>query len=252
VSTEGSYATGGLEILPVQLGEQVIAGFTTRNGGCSTGPAAGANMSYLVGDDAASVEANRAELDRAAGVRVSFATQVHSADMEWIKAPWTEDIEPRCDGLATTKRDLGVAMMGADCAVVLLADERAGIVAALHAGWRGLIGGLVPRAIASLRERGAKTLQAAIGPTICGSCYEIGPDVAGPAAAAGMKLQDLPGGRTGLDIAANLERILIESGVANVTLFRECTYESKRLYSHRRDGTGTGRQCGFIAMRSDA
>ncbi|MDR2252873.1 MAG: polyphenol oxidase family protein, partial [Bifidobacteriaceae bacterium] len=127
--------------------------------------------------------AGRAALAAALGRPLVFANQVHGARLEWIDS--LASGRPTCDALASGEHGIGLVIRTADCVPVLLADVDAGIVAAAHAGWRGLLGGVLDAAVGGLRQRGARRIGAAIGPAICGDCYVVGEDLAARAAGAG-------------------------------------------------------------------
>ena len=80
---------------------------------------------------------------------------------------------PRVDALVTTVPNLALAALVADCTPVLLADPQAGVVGAVHAGRPGMVAGVVPRAVEAMRDLGARTLSAVVGPSICARCYEV-------------------------------------------------------------------------------
>ncbi len=138
-------------------------------------------------------------------------------------------------------------MLVADCAPVLIADARARIVGAAHAGRAGLAAGVVPGLVSAMVRAGAgpSRMHAVLGPMICGACYEV------PAAAAGrrggggarVRLRHQVGHARALTSGPAWKRQLAAAGVPSVTGDRRCTAESPELYSYRRDGT-TGRFAG--------
>ena len=141
------------------------------------------------------------------------------------------------DGQATARRGVAVGVRVADCLPVALVAPEA--VAAVHAGWRGLAGGVLEEGVRVLREElGATRIEAAIGPGIGACCYEVGDEVR---AVFGTR------GRT-LDLKAIARERLLAAGVAEVHDAGRCTHCDERLHSFRRDAT-TERQLG-IAWRS--
>jgi YfiH family protein len=138
---------------------------------------------------------------------------------------------------------VGLAVLAADCVPVLLADPRAGVVGAAHAGRVGAAAGVVPATLAAMVERGARVeaVEVLLGPAVCGGCYEVPADMraevdaALPGSAARTR-----GGTPGLDLRAGLYRQLTALGVARIGVDPRCTAEDRELYSHRRDGR-TGR-----------
>jgi copper oxidase (laccase) domain-containing protein len=134
------------------------------------------------------------------------------------------------------------AVHTADCLPIAIGGE--GAVAMLHAGWRGLAGGVVAAGVTALRELGADgELHAAIGPGAGGCCYEVGEELSG-------LFPDFVTGRL-LDLKAVAAAQLREAGVGEVRDVGVCTIcaAPERLFSHRRDGPGTGRQGGFAWLR---
>jgi YfiH family protein len=152
--------------------------FFTRQGGVSEGLYASLNVGRGSGDDAVRVAQNRA---RAAGAlggdadALATAYQIHSARAVVIEAPF-EGAPPQADAVVTRAPGLICGALAADCAPVLLADPEARVVAAVHAGWRGALGGVVEAAIAAMVSIGADParISAAVGPCIGPASYEVG------------------------------------------------------------------------------
>ncbi len=153
--------------------------FFTREGGVSTGLYAGLNVGRGSNDDPVAVEANRALAAGWFGQGVeALATvyQTHSAIAHVLdRAPAAA---PDGDGVITATPGLICAALSADCAPVLIADSQARIVAAVHAGWRGALGGVVASAVAAMSRLGADPgrMTAAVGPCISQASYEVGVD----------------------------------------------------------------------------
>ena len=150
--------------------------FSTRTGGVSNGAFASLNLGFLSGDERELVQENRGRLYEAAGAhpeRVSWPRQVHGAVVVRAGARGEE-----ADAIWTDETGEAVMVVTADCVPVALA--RIGgrpAVALAHVGWRGLLAGVVPAAVAALRGR---HMAAAIGPAIGSCCYEVGVEVAEP------------------------------------------------------------------------
>jgi hypothetical protein len=147
------------------------------------------------------------------------------------------------DGLWTDEPGLPVLAMSADCLPIALARTNGGppAVAVLHAGWKGLLAGIVAAGVEAL---GSGSLVAAVGPAIGPCCYEVGEEVAEPYRARFGA--DVVHGRS-LDLWACAERALLAAGVSRVDRFDRCTAcEPETFFSHRRDHGVTGRQ-GVIA-----
>ena len=135
-------------------GQDVLAGFSTREGGVSSGAYASLNLGDHVGDDPQNVAQNREILAAALGIapqNLKFMRQIHSNKVEILRAG--SDEIPPCDGLVTDLRGVALCVLVADCSPVLIADERRGVVAAVHAGRAGVIGRICTNAINLMSER---------------------------------------------------------------------------------------------------
>jgi purine-nucleoside/S-methyl-5'-thioadenosine phosphorylase / adenosine deaminase len=244
----------------------VVAAFTGRAGGASTGPYQSLNLGLRVGDDLRQALSNRRRVATVlglAGLPWAVARQVHSArvltvDRGLIGQGPPEGRPPvgEGDGLVTAEPGVVLAVLTADCAPVLLADPAAGVVGAVHAGWRGLAAGVVEAAVAALAGLGGDPAATVglVGPAVGGCCYEVGADVR---AAVGDRypaaLATTRDGRPSLDPAAAAAAALAGAGVAEVRVAGECTYDlAERFFSHRRDRGVTGRQAGLIALAPGA
>lgn len=223
--------------------------FTGREGGISTGDHAGLNLARHVGDDELSVTRNRALLEVELGVPLVFVDQVHSADVHLL-SPTGEVPVVTADALVTDRRDVGLAIMVADCLPVLLSDPVSGTIAAAHAGRSGLLNGVLQRTIEVMVECGARPadLTASIGPAICGACYEV------PAAMREESSQQLPAtwastswGTPSLDLRAGAVAVLCAAGIPRDAIDADhpCTLEDERFYSYRRQAR-TGRFAGVL------
>jgi YfiH family protein len=217
--------------------------FTTRVGGVSEGPYASLNLGRKSGDDVERVDENRRIACEATGAdveKLALNYQVHSARVLRARPGLRDE---RADGLWTDERGLPLLALTADCLPIAVArvetDEPA--LAILHAGWRGLLDGIVEAGADAL---GDYTLAAAIGPGIGPCCYEVGEEVAAPFRERFG--DDVVRGRN-LDLWISAERALRAAGVAQVERFDRCTAcEPETFFSHRRDHGTTGRQ-GVIA-----
>lgn len=218
--------------------------FTTRRGGHSHGPYASLNLGRLTDDALENVEANQRDLERRLGVAITRCRQVHGTEI--VSADEAAPAPPEADGQLTTRRGLAPMALTADCLPLVLAAP--GGVAVLHAGWRGLAGGIVARGAQALRDAGAgEPVAAAIGPGVGGCCYAVGADVHAAFAGYGEDVHD--GDR--IDLKAIAARALAHAGVSQVHDVGLCTMcsDPSLFYSHRRDRGVTGRQAG-LAWRS--
>jgi len=152
--------------------------FFTRAGGVSTGTYESLNVGRGSGDDPADVAENRrraaAHFDLP-GEALSTAYQIHSAIALVADRPWGDE-RPQGDAVVTLRPGVLCGALAADCAPVLLADPQARVVAAVHAGWKGALGGVVEAAVASMQAQGAEPscIAAVVGPCIGPASYEVG------------------------------------------------------------------------------
>ncbi|HEX4702086.1 MAG TPA: peptidoglycan editing factor PgeF, partial [Pseudonocardiaceae bacterium] len=203
---------------------------TTRAGGSSRPPYDSFNLGGRVGDDPAAVAANHRRLATELGLptdHVIWMEQVHGRTATVVDAPRTTPVEAS-DAVIATRPGLAVAVLAADCVPILLADQEGGIVAAVHAGRVGARVGVLPAALAAMRDAGARLdrTEALLGPSVCGECYEV------PAAMQADVAAHLPGsacktraGTPGLDLRAGLWQQLVEAGVARIGVDPRCTVE---------------------------
>lgn len=216
--------------------------FTTRRGGVSAGPYATLNLGALTGDDPAAVARNRERLAGLVGRPLAGVRQVHGASVARLaRRPEPGEPWPQGDGQATSRRDVALMVLVADCLPVVLASSQA--VAVVHAGWRGLEAGVIAQAARALRELDAGGgLEAAIGPGAGPCCYEVDEEIHARFAAFG------PPARRGrnLDLKAIARAQLEEAGAEAVHDVGLCTIcgDPGLLFSHRRDRGVTGRQAG--------
>lgn len=160
--------------------------FFTRLGGVSTGLYSSLNCGYGSGDSPDNVRENR----RRAAVTFGLAEadlltlhQIHSTDVLTVGAErWSSPGAPKADALVTDRPGVVLGVLAADCAPVLLADVKAFVIGAAHAGWKGALGGVVEAAIAAMERLGARreNLRATIGPCIGHASYEVGPEFPRP------------------------------------------------------------------------
>jgi len=219
--------------------------FTTRVGGVSGGAFESLNLGALTDDDPLNVVENRRLACEAVGADAATATmawQHHSAEVRLaeprgVVTPGTQF--DRCDGLWSDEPGQAMMLVTADCLPIALARANGSkpALSVIHAGWRGLLAGIVAEGAKTL---GGGRLTAAIGPGIGPCCYEVGEEVRGPFRAAfgddvvtdGM-----------LDLWSAAEQALRAAGCDEVERTDLCTYCHPELFfSHRRDRGRTGRQ----------
>lgn len=242
-------------------------GFSTRLGGVSPPPFDSLNLGLADApgepDTWERVQTNWGRFVAAVGLQhrtLVRLRQVHGCDVRHADGepsvvrpapPFAEG-----DALVTADTMHALSVRVADCAPVLLADPRAGLIAAVHAGWRGLVRGIVPATIAAMLHRGARAerLLIAVGPCIGGEAFQIGGEVAQVAVEAGLAdavaqvhadkskwLMDL---RNGIRAQAALSGVPAD----RVDLDDACTMSEADLFSYRRDGQRSGRMACIIGL----
>ncbi len=231
---------------------RVRALITTRAGGVSRGAYAGLNLGLRAGDAAGDVARNRASLRPWLPAEPLWLRQVHGTTV--VEADGAEG-SPEADAALARRPGTVCAALTADCLPLLLCDQAGTVVAAVHAGWRGLCAGVIERTLRAM-DRPAQTLLAYLGPAIGPAAYEVGAEVraafiaADPAGEAESEAAFAPGGagKFHADLYALARRRLARGGVAKVYGGAYCTYtERERFYSYRRDGA-TGRMASLIWM----
>ena len=232
---------------------------STRQGGVSEGAYASLNMGLHVGDKAENVHENRKILEEQAAkmgrvgedLHILWLEQVHGVTVIGAGIPVQTDLPPVGDAAFTNKAGIACAVMTADCLPVLFCNEAGTCVAAAHAGWRGLLAGVLEKTVQTMACSGAQ-LSVYLGPAIGPNTFEVGEEVhkafidqdkesscAFTASAPGKWLADI----------YSLARLrLHKQGIEKIYGGHYCTFEEKsRFFSYRRDGT-TGRMVSMIWM----
>ncbi len=230
----------------------VHAGTTTRLGGVSVAPYDSLNLGDHVGDNAAAVAANRSLLKQGHGLPAEpvWLKQVHGIAV--VDAAVVSDV-PVADASFSHQSNIVCTVMTADCLPVLLCDQAGSVVAAVHAGWRGLADGVIE---ATVKQMGvaASNLMAWLGPAIGPKAFEVGAEVRqqfiaqDPQAVEAFQPSALSSaqGRWLADIYLLARQRLARLGVEQVYGGHCCTYsDAERFYSYRRDGI-TGRMVSLI------
>jgi hypothetical protein len=241
--------------------------FSTRIGGISPAPFDSLNLGNPNGarvqDDYARIWANYAKLTKTIGcsgeppLRVH---QIHGADVVSARANQAFNTDCKADALVSDDPHRVISIRTADCTPILLATPDSKIVAAVHAGWRGIIAGVIPAAVARMIELqpdlAPSDFLAAVGPCIGPAAFEVGPEVLaefesafGPEAPISRKSD----GKGTVDLPSAARRQLIAAGLRdhNIDGTDRCTYtHGKEFFSHRRDRGITGRMAAVIAANS--
>jgi polyphenol oxidase len=228
------------------------AGTTTRAGGVSRGSLASLNLAAHVADDPAAVAANRARLRADLGLPAEplWLRQVHGAE---VAVHDGTRLEPEADAAVCFAPGRVLAVLTADCLPVALASRDGGRLGLAHAGWRGLVAGVLERTVAALGVPGGE-LVAWLGPAIGPAAFEVGAEVRAafvaidPAAAAAFAANER--GHWQADLYALARLRLARLGVTAVAGGGECTFrDAVRFYSHRRDPRG-GRMATLLWRRA--
>ena len=240
--------------------------FTTRFGGVSTGIFSSLNLGSNRGDDPEAVRENYRRVCALMGAGVDEAAvtrQVHGAVVRTVSAAdrhvCLSAVPYEADGLVTAEKNLPLLCFTADCVPALLCDAEAGVIAAVHCGWRGSVGDILKNAVEAMCALGAKpaSICAALGPAIGKCCFETDDDV--PQAVEAYLGGDAEGlfvrradGKTLVDLRGANKRRLVQLGLReeHVDISEECTFCSHdRYWSHRYTRGRRGSQAAAIVLR---
>jgi YfiH family protein len=242
---------------------RVPHGFFTRQGGVSEGPYASLNCSLSGGDSRDAVLENRARAAHSVGAHPNHLVglmQVHGADVIEVTTVWSPGHGPRADAMVTTRPDIALGVITADCAPVLLADATAGVIAAAHAGWRGAVAGVVEATVGAMTRLGAvlENTVAAVGPCIGQASYEVSADLRNAVLARDQAHERFfaPGCREmrwQFDLAGYCADRLAAAGVHAVSILGiDTAADEQRFFSYRRQtiagGGPIGHQISIIAL----
>ena len=237
----------------------VCAAITLRTGGCSTAPFDQSNLALHVQDDPQNVIANRQSLIQSLKLPTLplWLDQVHSTDL--VYGPEAID-SPRADGSYSDQPGAVCAVLTADCLPVLLCDRAGTQVAAAHAGWRGLCGGILRKTVATFKQSPDQLL-AYLGPAIGPQVFEVGAEVLQAfldqaqnpqhqqAIVAAFTLRESTADKYLANLYALARAELQASGVSQIYGGDYCSYsDSERFYSYRRSPK-TGRNGSLIWLR---
>lgn len=229
---------------------RVRAVFTSRSGGASAEPFSSFNLGDHVRDDPAAVKANRQQLSAVLGARPVFLQQVHGTDAVVLDAQTADGTQ--ADACISTRGGVACTVMVADCLPVLFADTSGSVVAAAHAGWRGLAAGVLENCVARLTaiRPASREILVWLGPCIGPQAFEVGEEVREafvawhPGSAGCFQVLPQPG-----KFLADLPRLArlrlhamgLEHIHGNDGSSAWCTVtQSARFFSHRRDAVRLG------------
>jgi len=233
----------------------IKAVFSNRAGGCSDSPFDRLNMGFDLGDAQKNVTQNIKLLCDQSDINIPHqAHQVHGVEV-LICSGFGRVHEVEADVLMTTKLNTAVAVRTADCVPILLADKQAGVVAAVHAGWKGTVAQIVHVAVRGMCEHGAQkdSIIASIGPCIGVCCFEVNDNIA--CQLNSSCCGDVSEIRSGV-VHADLEKAnvlqLKNMGIKNhhIETMNACTscHKQPKYFSYRRDKGNTGRQLSIIML----
>ncbi len=219
----------------------ITHGFFTREGGVSQGIFASLNCGLGSGDDVALVTENRARVQAKLGVAALVSGyQVHGIDVAVVTGPLAE--RPKVDGMVSATPGVALGVLTADCGPVLFADEKARVVGACHAGWKGALLGITDSAILAMEKLGSRreNIVAVLGPTISKANYEVGPEfpagfLNADAAAQKYFTPSVKKDHHMFDLPSFLIDRMRQFGVGSVRDMGLCTYaEEDWFFSYRR------------------
>lgn len=227
--------------------------FTDRHGGVSPSPYDSLDLGGARADRP-DVARNFALLATELGVaRLVTMRQRHGSAVAYVGESTAADVVPgagpECDALVTDVPGRALCVRAGDCVPVVLADADQGVVAVAHAGRRGVVAGIAGATVAAMRERGAASVTAWIGPHICSGCYEVPADMrAEVAEVAPAAFACTTTGTPAVDLGAAVAAQLAAAG-CQVVDRSVCTLESRDLFSYRRDAERSGRTAGIVVLR---
>ncbi len=262
---ERRVAENGVVFYASPLLENIGVGhaFGTRIGGVSEGIFASLNLGNPSGsavvDSSDHIAENHRRLAAAArcdGKVMRKLNQVHGANVVWMNLDASCALAPSADAIVSDDPRCMASVRVADCVPVLLATENGRLVAAVHAGWRGVVAGVVPAAVAAIKNRASRSdIIAAIGPCIGVENFEVGDEVVGEfrrALGEGAPVSAMTGAKAHVDLRAAIWHQLRACGVSSdrIDSTDRCTFRDRdEFFSHRRDGGVTGRMAAIIACR---
>lgn len=249
-------------VLQAQALPDIVHGFFTRQGGVSTPPYDCLNMSTSVGDRAENVAVNWERVANFMGVpaqNLVTVHQVHGSDVLTLQnltdLQRPSNADP-ADAIVSTCRDIAIGVQTADCGPILISDASGDVVAAIHAGWRGAVRGIIENTIRTMQTLGAQELTAVIGPCISQRRYEVEEDMRTEVLAQDDKASPffINAERVGaylFDLGGYCALRLRRAGLRHISQIRLDTFsDSRRFFSHRRMTLGgythTGRQISAI------
>jgi len=242
-------------------------GFSTRKGGVSQGDFEGLNLGMNRGDDEETVIKNWEIFMNATGVgykpfvcgKQVHGNKVHIAVAKDARPAYGSGELIEADGYVTKEKNLPLAIFTADCIPLLLEDKKAGVIGAIHCGWRSTVSDIAKNAITAFEQLGSRPedICAAIGPSIMSCCFEVGEEViaavdemlGGDKSSALYTRKD--NGKYMLDLQLALRHRLLQLGILpeHIEMVGECTMcHPDKYYSHRYCGNIRGSLASVISQ----
>jgi YfiH family protein len=229
-------------------------GFFGRRGGVSTGVYGSLNCGHGSGDDPEKVTENRRRFCQALGSsfeNLASPRQIHSAKAIATDKAYGPNERPECDALVTKRPGLLLGVLTADCAPIVLCDPHNGVIAAIHAGWRGAVGGVIESTVEVMGQLGAdpsKTV-AGVGPCLSQQSFEVGPDLADAVLDATPWAEHLfaagQGDRQYFDLKRYCLGRLARLGISHMDALADDTLtQPEDYFSHRASVKAGQRDCG--------
>lgn len=254
--------TGSVDVLHSKLLGNMPHGFLGRRGGVSIGIHGGLNVGLGSDDDREAILENRRRAANAVLPHAELVTvhQIHSPDVVTVTENVALEARPQADAMVTNKPGLLLGILTADCVPVLFADDKAGVIGAAHAGWKGAISGVTDNTVAAMEALGAdrSRIVCAIGPCIAQKSYEVDNGFYRRfAEEADENERFFASGKPGhwqFDIEGYVAARLAAAGVTRVECLGEDTYsQPDRFFSYRRschqNEPGYGREISLIGLR---
>lgn len=251
--------------------KEIRHGFSTRLGGVSEGCFESMNLSFTRGDDREKVMENFRRFGHAVGIdctQMVFSDQTHTTNVGIVteedlgKGILRQKDYTDVDGLVTNVRGLGLVTFFADCVPLFFVDNVRHVIGLSHSGWRGTAGKIGIETIKVMKnyfDCRPEHIKAAIGPSICGQCYEISKDVADifkenfSEKAYDSFMTDKGGGKYMLDLWKANKAVLLEGGLLeeNIAVTDICTCcNSEVMWSHRKTGNARGSLAAFLMLEN--
>lgn len=224
---------------------------TNRLGALSQAKFGSFNLGLHVGDEAEQVLANRQSLNNYFGeqARIQWLEQVHGSDVHCLEKWQPEPIV--ADAIVTSKANIGLAIMTADCLPILLSSDDGNIIAAIHGGWRPLASNIIEKTIVQMNVK-RESVQVWLGPCIGPTAFEVGQEVKDAFTVQNEMylnaFKPLHDDKYLADLAKIATLKLNHLGIANISQLANCTYsDTQRYYSYRKEGQ-TGRMASVIMI----